>query len=420
VSVVGVSGDGVGGLGAAAWRAVTDAEVVFGDRRLLEGAASRLRAGPVGAGTATSTAPELVEVTDREDACRRVAATSGDGRAACLLTRGDPGFFGIVRPLLRVVDRRYLRVVPAPSTVALAFARLGLPWDDAAVVALGVGSLADAVRSIRLARKAAVLTTPGAPPEAVGRALVDARAAVDMVAVCSRMGLEDESVTVIGLDQLATGVWDPHSVVVLLGPAGRPIAGWGGADHRDRPLAWGLPDSAFGLPDGPVPAAEVRAVVLGKLAIPPAGVLWDVGGGSGGVAVEAVSLCPGLTAFAVESEDDAAARITELAVRRGADVKVVHGPIPTACDGLPDPDRVFVGGGGLDVLDAALARLRPGGRVVAAFDALDRATAAADRLGHLVQVSVGRGRPLDDGGWRLGADDPAFVAWGPDPDGPAR
>lgn len=416
VAVVGVNGDRIESAGPDGHRAIADADHVLGARRQLENVATWLLAGDP-----LAQLPRLVEVgPDVEDTCRRAAAAAGEGSAVCVLTTGDPGFFGIVRSLLRVVDRRNLRVVPAPSVVSLAFARLGLPWDDAAVVAVSGGSLAEAVRSIRLARKAAILTSAGSPPEAIGRALVDARAAVDLVAVCSRLGLDDESITMVGLDQLATGTWDPVSVVVVLGPAGRPIAGWGGAESPGRPLAWGLPDSAFGLGEGMVPKSEVRAVVLGKLALPPAGVLWDVGAGSGSVAVEAVALCPGLTVFAIEEQDDAAARITENAARYGADVRVVHGRAPASCDGLPDPDRVFIGGGGLGVLDLTLSRLRPGGRVVAAFAALDRAAEAADRLGNLTQLSVGRGRSLDGGGWRLTAEDPIFVAWGPEPGTSAR
>ena len=93
---------------------------------------------------------------------------------------------------------------------------------------------------------------------------------------------------------------------------------------------------------------------------------------------------------------------------------MIEGEAPAALAGLRDPDRVFVGGGGLDVLEAVLARLRPDGRVVAAFAAMDRAAAAAARLGHLVQVGVSRARVLPDGGIRLAAENPVFVAWGPD------
>lgn len=426
ITVVGLTGDSFAALGVDARRAIADAGLIIGGSRHLESlrawragiatAADRDVSAPetTGAGAGAGTDPPTTEIgADADAACRRAAAASGEGTSVCVLASGDPGFFGIVRALLRVVDRRRLHIVPAPSSVSLAFARLGLPWDDAAVVSAHGRPLSDAVRAIRVARKAAVLTSPDAPPEAVGRALLAARAVVDMVAVCSRLGHHDESVTVVGLDDLASGTWDPLSVVIVLGPAGKPIAGWGGAVTDGKPLAWGLPDSAFGHRDGMVTKAEVRAVALGKLALPPTGVLWDVGAGSGSVAVEAASLCPGLVVFAVEQRHEDAVRISENASRHGVEVRVVHGHAPQACEGLPDPDRVFVGGGGLDVLDVATARLRPTGRIVATFAALDRATGAADRLGNLVQLGVGRGRTLPDGSWRLSAENPVFVAWGP-------
>src|SRR5436309_13146118 len=142
--------------------------------------------------------------------------------------------------------------------------------------------------------------------------------------------------------------------------------------------------------------AEVRAVVLSKLQLPATGVLWDVGAGSGSVAVECAAVAPGLDVYAVERD---AAELAANAVATG--IHVVEGEAPAAFSALPDPDRIFVGGGGLDVLDAALRRLGPAGRVVATFAALDRAAAAAFRLGHLAQVSLARGSRLPDGSFRL-------------------
>ena len=166
--------------------------------------------------------------------------------------------------------------------------------------------------------------------------------------------------------------------------------------------------------------AEVRAVALGKLALPGAGVLWDVGAGSGSVAVECSRLAPGLRVFAVERRADDAERLRANA--RGTGVVVVEGEAPAALAGLPDPDRVFLGGGGLNVLESVMDRLRPGGLVVATYAALDRAAAAASRLGQLVQVAVSRGAPLGgSGALRLAAENPVFVCWGPEPDaGPAH
>jgi precorrin-6Y C5,15-methyltransferase (decarboxylating) len=214
-----------------------------------------------------------------------------------------------------------------------------------------------------------------------------------------------EDVAEVDLAGLAAGTWDPLSVVVLLD--GDPVA-------AGPVLAWGRPEQAFDHREGMVTKAEVRAVALGKLGLPPAGVLWDVGAGSGSVAVEGAALRPGLRVFAVERDADQAGRIEANALAHGVRVTVVEGEAPGALGALPSPDRAFVGGGGLDVLDAVLGRLTPGGRVVATFAALDRAAAACARLGHLVQVGVSRARPLPGGGVRLAAENPVFVAWGPE------
>jgi precorrin-6Y C5,15-methyltransferase (decarboxylating) len=159
--------------------------------------------------------------------------------------------------------------------------------------------------------------------------------------------------------------------------------------------------------------AEVRAVVLGKLRLPAAGVFWDVGAGSGSVAAESARLAPALRVFAMERQAEALADLRRNLA--GTAATIVPGEAPASLAGLPDPDRVFVGGGGLGVLEAALGRLRPGGTAVAAYTAIDRAAAGAARLGHLVQIAVNRGVLIGDtGSLRLRAENPVFVCWGPE------
>jgi precorrin-6Y C5,15-methyltransferase (decarboxylating) len=161
--------------------------------------------------------------------------------------------------------------------------------------------------------------------------------------------------------------------------------------------------------------AEVRAVALGKLALPRTGVLWDVGAASGSVAIECARLAPGLRVLAVERRADDVARIEQNAAEAGvgASITVVEGAAPEALEGLPDPDRVFVGGGGLPVLDAVLERVGPGGVVVAAYATLATAAAAAERLGNIVQIQVSRGTPIGpDAQLRLAAENPVFICWG--------
>lgn len=431
VTVVGVSDDRLDVLAPEAREALAAAAVVVGGSRHLKlwrewrrrlpgdgalppdvGPAGPGPAGPGPAGRHRRPPVEIEVGADADAVAASVRRRALDGSTpVCVLASGDPGFFGIVRALLRALDRTMIRVLPAPSAVSVAFARLGLPWDDAVVVSAHGRPLAEAVGAARTARKAAVLTSPDAPPEALGAALVEAGTVMDLVAVCSRLGAADETVRELSLDELSSGKFDPQSVVVLVGPGGLPLVGW--SPGAGKVLAWGQPESAFAHRAGMITKSEVRSVVLGKLSLPDKGVLWDVGAGSGSVAVECALLRPDLTVLAIEAEAATAARISANAMELGAAVHVVGGRAPEALGALPAPDRAFVGGGGLDVVDAVLGRLRPGGRVVATFTAMDRAAAAADRLGDVVQVSVARGERLPDGGWRLAGRNPVFVAWGP-------
>ena len=388
IAVVGVAGDV---LGKDATRAVEAADLVVGGRRHLDSLARPgARRVPFG-----GEGGDLATVLDT------IGAETG---AVCVLASGDPGFFGIVRALAERFGPGALDVHPAPSSVALAFARLGLPWDDAVVLSAHGRPLDAAARAAAGSAKAAVLTAPATPPEALGRELVALGASHDRVVVCSRLGEAGEAVVETGLDGLAAGTWDPRSVVVLLdGPPVAPIAA----------LGWGLADDRFDHRQGMVTKAEVRAVALGKLGLPATGVVWDVGAGSGSVAIECARLAPGLRVVAVDRRPDDAARARANAAAYGVEVEVVEGEAPGCLDGLPDPDRAFVGGGGVPVLEAVVARLRPGGRVVATYAALDRAAAAYDVLGHLVELGVNRGQALPAGGVRLAAENPVFVVWGP-------
>jgi precorrin-6Y C5,15-methyltransferase (decarboxylating) len=391
IAVVGLGGEGLCGLSSDARQAVDRASLIVGGRRHLT------------AFDGSRVARTVPLTADVDAALEEIATEAGP---VCVLASGDPGFFGIVRPLAERFGTDRLEVHPAPSAVALAFARLGLAWDDAVVVSAHGRPLAAAARTAASHPKVAVLVSPSCPPEALGHALLDLGVVDRRVAVCARLGAADEHVDLVGLHTLADGQWDPLSVVIVLAEPPPPSA---------PVLAWGLPESAFDHREGMITRAEVRAVALGKLALPRRGVLWDVGAGSGSVAVECARLCPSLRVLAVEEKPADARRITDNADRHGAVVEVVTGRAPDALAGLPDPDRVFVGGGGHAVLRAALDRLRPGGRVVATYAALDRAASAADRLGALVQIGVSRGRRLPDGSLRLAAENPVFVVWGPEP-----
>jgi precorrin-6B C5,15-methyltransferase / cobalt-precorrin-6B C5,C15-methyltransferase len=388
VDVVGVVGGEV--FGPAARAALDRAAVCLGSPRHL----ARFPGCAPGRRVALTGALEpLVE---------QVAAHLDRGEAVTVLASGDPGFFGITRLLVARLGRGRVRTHPAPSSVALAFAAAGLPWDDAVVVSAHGRSLDEAAEVGARAPKAAVLTAPANPPEALGAALVAAGCGPRTVTVASRLGEMDEAVVQTDLAGLAAGRFDPMSVVVLAVP-----------DPATAPtLAWGRDEDAYSQRPGMITKAETRAVALARLRLPRAGVLWDVGAGSGSVGVEAATFAPGLRVFAVERVAADAAHIGTNARAAGVSVEVVVGEAPAALAGLPDPDRVFVGGGGLEVVEAAWARLRPGGVLVATFVVLDRAVAAVGLLGEMVQLHVDRCVPIGSAGLRLEPLNPVFVCWG--------
>jgi precorrin-6Y C5,15-methyltransferase (decarboxylating) len=398
---------------------------------LYVGAPRHLELTPLGA-TSLALGPGGVDLASALD---RIADMVSTGRRVCVLAAGDPGFFSVGRALAERFGPTNLEVHPAPSPVSLAFARLGLPWDDAVVVSTEGRHRNEAMIAAHTAtssgHKVALLTSPEAPPARVGQALLEARtgdrkaspaeAATDevTVAVCSRLGTPREQVNLTDLAGLAKGSWDAVSVVILIpdqaldnhGPL--PISWASGARSWLAGTRFGREAAVFASRDGLAGAPEVRAVVLSKLDLPLTGVVWDVGAGYASVAIEVALLSPGLEVHAIERDPRIATQARANANRQSAAVRVHNLHAPEALAALPKPDRVFLGGGGADVLEACIRYVRPGGRVVAAFRLLGQAVVAAQRLGALVQVSVCHGEVTPNHGWRLAANDPVFIAWGP-------
>ena len=327
---------------------------------------------------------------------------SAAGESVCALVSGDPGFFGLGR-LAAARFGSQLRVFPAPSSVAIAFASAGISWDDAVVVSAHGRPPDRAVAAVAAYAKVAILASPDNPPHAIASALLASGCPARRLVVASNLGEPEERIWEGDIPSLAREFFGGLSVVVAIAPD--PLSAGPG-------ISWGLPEDCFDHRAGMVTKAEVRAVALGKLGLPPAGVMWDVGAGSGSVAFECANLAPGMRIFAVErGRDDVERMRVNLA---GTAVEIVPGEAPIALVGLPDPDRVFLGGGGISVLDDVLARLRPGGRVVATFASFGRASDAAQRLGNVAQIAVSRGvRSGSDGTFRLEAENPIFVCWGP-------
>ena len=196
-----------------------------------------------------------------------------------------------------------------------------------------------------------------------------------------------------------------------------------GALGAGRPF--GLADDAFEQrrpARGQITKSEVRAVSLYALGLKPDSILWDIGAGTGSVAVEAARIAHRGQIYAIDQDADSADLLRRNVARYGdGRVRVIIGTAPEALAELPDPDAVFIGGGGgavAAIVRAAIGRLRPAGRLAANFAAPERANATyrilqeAEMSPELTMVTASRGRELPDGALRLEAMNPVFVVWG--------
>lgn len=344
-------------------------------------------------------------------AARRIAAHRG---TAVVLADGDPGFFGVVRTLRDPRHGLEVEVIPGVSAVAAAFARAGMPWDDARVVVATPRTLRRAVNVCRAHPKVAVLTSPGAGPAEIALLLgADHRTLV----VCESLGSDAERLSVLTSDKAGQHRWtDPNLVIVVGGGLGSTAGGdpWlagAGPAVAGSPRGWGLDraayphlaaggadDDAGGTGDTPGHSRRLRALQLAALGPRVGDLMWDVGTGDGLAALEAARL--GSAVIAVDRNGARCSRLDAAARQAGLQLHLVHGTAPQALADLPEPDVVRVGGGGRRTL-AACADRRPR-RIVTHAITRDQAEAVGTVLhaaGYTVECTLLQAVELDTRGW---------------------
>ncbi|MCX4821807.1 precorrin-6y C5,15-methyltransferase (decarboxylating) subunit CbiE [Streptomyces sp. NBC_01142] len=374
---------------------------------LTAAARSALSAATLVAGAAHHLAlPEIPPGAERirlgsvDLAARRIAGHRG---SAVVLADGDPGYFGVVRTLRAPEHGLEVEVVPAVSSVATAFARAGMPWDDAQVVVAHRRTLRRAVNVCRAHGKVGVLTSPGAGPaelalllEGVHRTFV----------ICEELGTDREQVTVLTSDKVADHVWrDPNVVIVIGGAASASAAGAGsnwiaGRDPGYPPVArgWALGWESYGAGLGEGDSVQLRAAQLARLGPRIGDLVWDIGSGSGALAAEAARF--GAAVIAVDADPAGCARTDAAARRAGVRLQVVQGRAPHVLERLPEPDVVRIGGGGVPVVTACADR-RPE-RIVTHASTRDEAEAIGAALaggGYAVECALLQSVEMDTTAW---------------------
>jgi precorrin-6B C5,15-methyltransferase / cobalt-precorrin-6B C5,C15-methyltransferase len=397
ITVIGLDGRA---SSAEAERLLAEAAVVAGGERHLEALGIEAERAAVLKG-------------DLSGALERIEEA---GAPVVVLASGDPGFFGIVRLLTERFGRESLRVLPGVSSVAFAFARAGLAWDDAVVVSAHGRDPRRALNVCRAHPKVAVLTSPGFGPAELARELEGWERAFF---VAERLGEPGERTFCGDAAEVRDGEWgDPNTVLVL--DEARLVGGKGWVSGSfEGPGRWALPVGDFEHRSAMITRSETRAIVLARLGPGCGDLVWDVGAGSGSVAVECASL--GAAALAIERDHESCARIRKNAARHGTYVRVVEGEAPAALHDLPEPDAVFIGGSGGKFEDIVkLCAVRARRSVVLSLITLERVVPAGEILADcglevetsFLQVSRARGIGALH---RLAAESPVFVVSGRKP-----
>jgi precorrin-6Y C5,15-methyltransferase (decarboxylating) len=400
VSIIGM-GVSPEDLTASHLRVLQAAEVLVGGRRLL----SLFDDHPAEKKEIKKNLKEILEYvqTQRKD------------KQVVVLASGDPLFFGIGAFLSRHIGTEEVVVYPNISSIAAAFARIKESWNDAALVSLH-GRSADRELATVLRRhdKVAVLTDPTHNPQWLATYLDRLGLAAVRMCVLECLGSDQERFQWCTPAEAGRMTFAEPNVVIIK----RAEPGVSGMPGQ---VVIGAPDDWYTHQKGLITKAEVRAVTLSKLRLGDGQILWDLGAGSGSVAIEASTFIKAGQIYAVEKD---ARRIRQIEMNRDrfgiGNLGIVQATLPDGLENLPQPDRIFIGGGGKrlgGIIETAAARLAAGGIMVintVLIKNLDVAVETfkqCDLNTELIQVQISRGRamPWDQ---RLEAQNPVWIVTG--------
>jgi precorrin-6B C5,15-methyltransferase / cobalt-precorrin-6B C5,C15-methyltransferase len=384
LAVVGIGEDGIDGLTPAARRLIAQAVFIVGGKRHLA------LAGP-------SKAETMIWPSPIENALDAIEGRRG--RSVCVLASGDPFFFGVGAMLMRRFIAEEMISVPAPSAFALAASRLGWSEQDCALLTLHGRPLEAIIPHLQPGAHIIALSWDDATPAKLAGLLTARGMGRSKLTICEAMGGQSERIRTTEAQDFAL-----DNVAALNTIALEVIAEHGA---RILPRAAGLPDEWFEH-DGQITKREIRAMTLSSLGPRRGELLWDVGSGSGSVAIEWMLADPANSAVAIELRHDRAERIARNALSFGVPgLSVVTGEAPRVFAELAPPDAVFIGGGASapGMVERALGALASGGRLVVNAVTLETQAACVDWRarwgGELTQIAIAHAEPVGRySGWR--------------------
>jgi len=378
IHIVGVGGDGLAGLTARGREILTSADMVFGSdpalRLLPEVNAERIRIG-----------------ADLQEVLEKLRANFGTKRMV-VVAGGDPLFYGVARYLCDRLGKDRFEVLPHVSSMQLAFARIKETWEEAYLTDLSTRSLDDILDRVRTSETVGLFTSENHHPARIARELLVRGLDYFRAYVCENLGGPDERITQGELVDIQNMSFDSLNVMILKRKPGRPDA----RRATRQLMRFGNPDDVFAQSrpkTGLITQAEVRAIALSQLDLQHGDVMWDVGAGSGSVALEAAQLVEPGKVYAIEQDSADYHLIVANAEQFGIrNLQAVFGTAPAVFHDLPDPDAIFIGGNGGEVtrlLEESFKVLRPGGRLVVNVATLEMLSSTYGAMKRLApQISV--------------------------------
>jgi precorrin-6Y C5,15-methyltransferase (decarboxylating) len=346
-----------------------------------------------------------------------------------LLASGDPLFFGIGRMVVKEFDKEEVEILPDLSSIQAAFARIKEPWSGAFLMSLHSGpdpekrrrleyEIADITELLEKHDKIGILTDKINNPSVIANklsALIYQFSDLKMF-VCERLGYPDEKITEGAPEEISGGTFEHPNVVIIVRKSRS-------AEERKPGISgpvFGLKEDEIQHSKGMITKDETRAVTIHKLRLPETGIFWDIGAGSGSVSIEAARLCPKLEVTAIEKNEEQIKHINHnKEAFKICNLRVIKGEAPQALNGLPAPDRVFIGGSGgtLDeIVHSISEKMREGIVVINAvtIETLNSAVKCLEENGFRVdvtEVSVAKSKMINQKR-HMSALNPIFVVKG--------
>lgn len=352
ITIVGIGDDGAPGLTQQASELIHSASCLIAP-------ASLLAKFPAYQGPTEIIGSDLDQLAHRLDDAPR---------GAVVLTNGDPLFYGTARFLCERLGKDRFEVLPHVSSMQLAFARVKESWDEAYLTNLATQPLDRVIERIRTAEKVGLFTSEEITPSRLAELLLQNGIHYFNAYVCENLGSPDERVTRSSLTDMVHQRFSPLNVMILVRIPGSPDS----LLHHPAKRLFGNPDETFRQSKpkrGLLTPSEVRTIALSEMNLRPSSIVWDIGAGSGSVAIEAAQIAHQGKAYAIEMDaEDYGLMIENAKLFQVENFVPVLGEAPSAWLPLPDPDAIFIGGTGRSVTELvslSWERLRSGGCLVA-------------------------------------------------------